>query len=164
MLCVNPLYRFKPHPLQHFDPYYSQCVRSVFFGIKKDPWKSRASKIASFCLKICKNGSKVRRLFDPLLWSEWRGIPLLGEMSQPASCSFFCDKRVAVHGLVIEPWFKCVATATQTNKRQVQTCLLFVSGRSDGIWTHDLLVPNQARYQLRYTPTCRRTASLFATA
>ena len=26
-------------------------------------------------------------------------------------------------------------------------------GRSDGIRTHDLLVPNQARYQLRYTPT-----------
>ena len=25
-------------------------------------------------------------------------------------------------------------------------------GRSDGIRTHDLLVPNQARYQLRYTP------------
>ena len=25
-------------------------------------------------------------------------------------------------------------------------------GRSDGIRTHGLLVPNQARYQLRYTP------------
>ncbi len=28
----------------------------------------------------------------------------------------------------------------------------FLFGRSDGIRTHDLLVPNQARYQLRYTP------------
>ncbi len=26
-------------------------------------------------------------------------------------------------------------------------------GRSDGIRTHGLLVPNQARYQLRYTPS-----------
>ena len=26
----------------------------------------------------------------------------------------------------------------------------FLSGRGDGIRTHDLLVPNQARYQLRY--------------
>ena len=28
-------------------------------------------------------------------------------------------------------------------------------GRSDGIRTHGLLVPNQARYQLRYTPSAR---------
>ena len=27
----------------------------------------------------------------------------------------------------------------------------FLSGRSGGIWTHGLLVPNQARYHLRYT-------------
>ena len=29
--------------------------------------------------------------------------------------------------------------------------LWFLYGRSDGIRTHGLLVPNQARYQLRYT-------------
>ena len=25
-----------------------------------------------------------------------------------------------------------------------------IFGRGDGIWTHDLMVPNHARYQLRY--------------
>ena len=36
-------------------------------------------------------------------------------------------------------------------------------GRSDGIRTHGLLVPNQARYQLRYTPE-RKNRSNFAAA
>ena len=35
-------------------------------------------------------------------------------------------------------------------------------GRSDGIRTHGLLVPNQARYQLRYTP--KKIRSNFAAA
>ena len=33
-------------------------------------------------------------------------------------------------------------------------------GRSDGIRTHGLLVPNQARYQLRYTPIEKTAAAL----
>ena len=33
-------------------------------------------------------------------------------------------------------------------------------GRSDGIRTHGLLVPNQARYQLRYTPKKKSAATL----
>ena len=38
------------------------------------------------------------------------------------------------------------------NKKAVAKATAFLFGRSDGIRTHDLLVPNQARYQLRYTP------------
>lgn len=35
-------------------------------------------------------------------------------------------------------------------------------GRSDGIRTHGLLVPNQARYQLRYTPIKKRSSEAAA--
>ena len=38
-------------------------------------------------------------------------------------------------------------------KNPPQLCELWrIFGRSGGIWTHGLLVPNQARYQLRYSP------------
>ena len=40
------------------------------------------------------------------------------------------------------------------DKKAVYTGIRYkrLFGRSDGIRTHGLLVPNQARYQLRYTP------------
>ena len=42
---------------------------------------------------------------------------------------------------------------TKKNRRQILAIQrLFLASRSDGIRTHGLLVPNQARYQLRYTP------------
>ena len=40
----------------------------------------------------------------------------------------------------------------QTKRGQNTTVLPSKSGRSAGIWTPGLLVPNQARYHLRYTP------------
>ena len=44
---------------------------------------------------------------------------------------------------------KCVLKIKSTVDFNESTVLLY---RSDGIRTHGLLVPNQARYQLRYTP------------
>ena len=45
---------------------------------------------------------------------------------------------------------KTIKTALQSHFRLYNA--VFAIGRSDGIRTHGLLVPNQARYQLRYTP------------
>ena len=45
-------------------------------------------------------------------------------------------------------------------KRDFLRIIVDFFGRSDGIRTHGLLVPNQARYQLRYTPIEKTAAAL----
>ena len=59
-----------------------------------------------------------------------------------------CSARLLLYGRGEAKSFALITT----KKPQVpySTCGSF--GRSDGIRTHGLLVPNQARYQLRYTP------------
>ncbi len=47
----------------------------------------------------------------------------------------------------------CPSFSVATNKQ------VAVIGRSDGIRTHGLLVPNQARYQLRYTRMMKQVES-----
>ena len=51
---------------------------------------------------------------------------------------------------------KCVLKIKSTVDFNESTVLLY---RSDGIRTHGLLVPNQARYQLRYTPERKNRSS-----
>ena len=47
----------------------------------------------------------------------------------------------------------CTKVCTYKRKyRRLQRIYGIFPSRSDGIRTHGLLVPNQARYQLRYTP------------
>ena len=57
---------------------------------------------------------------------------------------------------------KCIFLAHTTNtktKKPVTTFMSQAKSRSDGIRTHGLLVPNQARYQLRYTPERKNRSS-----
>ena len=63
-----------------------------------------------------------------------------------------------VHRLRADPP-RCIKTNTirekeksHDNSQKMRFIVTFLYGRSDGIRTHGLLVPNQARYQLRYTP------------
>ena len=66
-------------------------------------------------------------------------------------------------GIAVEPisWnsiVKPLETGTFVKRNRTPLVIHIVSksvsdyGRSEGTWTPDILVPNQARYQLRYTP------------
>ena len=44
----------------------------------------------------------------------------------------------------------------KTKKSENGNSIFRIFGRGDGIRTHDLLVPNQARYQLRYASVLGR--------
>ena len=71
---------------------------------------------------------------------------------------FFCYKlKVCMERVVgIEPtflaWKARVLPIYDTRMYKFSNKTLFLNGRGDRDWTCDLIVPNDARSQLRYTP------------
>ena len=60
-----------------------------------------------------------------------------------------CQKR-DLH-MPILPYFR---TACFRNRKKEYRITVFLTGRDDGIRTHDLFVPNEARYQTALHPDC----------